>query len=279
MGRLDGKVAVITGASSGIGAATAQRFCREGAAVVVADLNDAGGRAVVDACVAAGGRASFQRTDVCDEDQVRAAMEHAVTDYGRLDIIFNNAGLGGAIGPLESLSVEDWDRTLAVLLRGVFLGIKHAIPRMRASGGGSIISTASIAGMRAGAGPHPYSAAKAAVINLTRTAALELAKDLIRVNCICPGGIHTPLLANRFPGGGEALTPLLAMLQPLPRAGFPEDIAAMATFLASDESGFVTGASMVVDGGFTAGGSALPQMPMLTTEYAGPSFEVPKPPA
>jgi len=279
MGRLDNKVAVITGAASGIGAATAERFCREGAAVVVADLNDAGGRAVVAACSAAGGRAAFQRTDVCDEDQVRAAMERAVADYGRLDIIFNNAGLGGAVGALETLSVEDWDRTLAVLLRGVFLGIKHAVPRMRAGGGGSIISTASVAGMRGGAGPHPYSAAKAAVINLTRTAALELAKDHIRVNCICPGGIHTPLLSNRFPGGAEALTPLLAMLQPLPRAGFPEDIAAMATFLASDDAGFVTGAQMVVDGGFTAGGSALPQLEMPTTEYAGPSFEMPKPTA
>jgi len=273
MGRLDGKVAVITGASSGIGAATAQRFCREGAAVVVADLNDAGGRAVVDACVAAGGRALFQHVDVCDEEQVRAAMQRAVADYGRLDIIFNNAGLGGAIGPIETLSVEDWDRTLAVLLRGVFLGMKHAIPLMRAGGGGSIISTASVAGIRGGAGPHPYSAAKAAVINFTRSAALELAKDQIRVNCICPGGIHTPLLANRFPGGAEALTPLLAMLQPMPRAGFPEDIAAMATFLASDEAGFVTGAAMVVDGGFTAGGSMLPPLPTQVTEYAGPSFE------
>jgi NAD(P)-dependent dehydrogenase (short-subunit alcohol dehydrogenase family) len=273
MGRLDGKVAVITGAASGIGAVTAQRFCKEGAAVVIADLNESGGAEVVEACKAAGGRAAFQRVDVCDEEQVRAAMERAVSDFGRLDIIFNNAGLGGAVGAIETLSVEDWDKTLAVLLRGVFLGIKHAVPRMRAGGGGSIISTASVAGIRGGAGPHPYSAAKAAVINLTRSVALELAKDLIRVNCICPGGIHTPLLANRFPGGAENLTPLLAMLQPIPRAGFPEDIAAMATFLASDESSFVTGTAMVVDGGFTAGGSMIPQLQMQVTEYAGPSFE------
>lgn len=275
MGRLDGKVAVITGAASGIGAATAERFCREGAAVVVADLNAAGGEAVVEACRAAGGRAAFARVDVCEEEQVRAAMARAETDFGRLDIVFNNAGLGGAVGAIETLSVEDWDRTLAVLLRGVFLGIKHAVPRLRAAGGGSIISTASVAGLRGGAGPHPYSAAKAGVINLTRSVALELAKDHIRVNCICPGGIHTPLLSNRFPGGAEGLTPLLAMLQPIPRAGYPEDIAAMATFLASDESSFVTGTAMVVDGGFTAGGSMLPQLQMPVTEYAGPSFETP----
>jgi NAD(P)-dependent dehydrogenase (short-subunit alcohol dehydrogenase family) len=272
MGRLEKKVAVITGGASGIGAATVKRFCAEGAAVVIADLNDAGGRDLVESIAATGGRATFQRTDVTAEADIRAAIDRAVTTYGRLDTIFNNAGLGGAIGPLEETSVEDWDRTQAVLLRGVFLGIKHAIPHLRAAGGGSIISTASVAGLRGGAGPHSYSAAKAGVVNLTRTAALELAKDSIRVNCICPGGIHTPLLTSRFPGGSEALTPLLSMIQPLPRAGYPEDIAAMALFLASDESSFVTGAAMVVDGGFTAGGSMIPMLPQ-PAEYAGPSFE------
>jgi len=273
MGRLDNKVAVVTGGASRIGAATVKRFCAEGAAVVVADLNEAGAGAVVGACAAEGGKVMFQRTDVSDEAQVAALIERTVAAHGRLDVLFNNAGLGGAIGPLEDTSVEDWDRTQAVLLRGVFLGIKHAIKPMRAAGGGSIISTASIAGLRAGAGPHAYSAAKAGVINLTRTAALELARDSIRVNCICPGGITTPLLTSRFPGGAEAMTPLLAMLQPIQRPGYPEDIAAMALFLASDESSFVTGASMVVDGGFTAGGSMLPPMPPPPAEYAGPSFE------
>lgn len=273
MGRLDDKVAVVTGGASGIGAATVKRFCAEGAAVVVADLNEAGAGAVVGACAAAGGMVRFQRTDVSDEAQVAALIERTVAAHGRLDVLFNNAGLGGAIGPLEDTSVEDWDRTQAVLLRGVFLGIKHAIKPMRAAGGGSIISTASVAGLRAGAGPHAYSAAKAGVINLTRTAAVELARDGIRVNCICPGGITTPLLTSRFPGGAEALAPLLSMLQPLQRSGYPEDIAAMALFLASDESSFVTGAAMVVDGGFTAGGSMLPPMPPPPAEYAGPSFE------
>jgi NAD(P)-dependent dehydrogenase (short-subunit alcohol dehydrogenase family) len=272
MGRLDNKVAVITGGASGIGAATVKRFCAEGAAVVIADLNEAGGRELADAVTASGGRATFQRVDVSVEADVQAAMQRAVSTYGRLDAVFNNAGLGGAIGPLEATRVEDWDRTQAVLLRGVFLGIKHAIPHLRAAGGGSIISTASVAGLRGGAGPHAYSAAKAGVVNLTRSAALELGKDLIRVNCICPGGIHTPLLTSRFPGGAEALAPLLAMLQPIPRAGYPEDIANMALFLASDESSFVTGAAMVVDGGFTAGGSMIPMLPQ-PVDYAGPSFE------
>jgi NAD(P)-dependent dehydrogenase (short-subunit alcohol dehydrogenase family) len=273
MGRLDGKVALITGAASGIGAATAQRFCREGAAVVVADLNDAGGQAVVDACVAAGGRASFHRADVSAEPDVTAAIAHAVAAYGRLDVLFNNAGVGGALGPIDATAVEDWDRTQAVLLRSVFLGMKYAIPPMRAGGGGSIISTASVAGLRGGAGPHAYSAAKAGVVNLTRSVALEVAKDNIRVNCICPGGIHTPLLGSRFPGSEEMLAQMLTLIQPLPRAGTPDDIAAMALYLASDEARFVTGTAMVVDGGFTAGGSLLPAPGPMPTEYAGPSFE------
>lgn len=272
MGRLDHKVAVITGGASGIGAAAVKRFCAEGAAVVIADLNEAGGGALAKEIGAGGGRAMFQRVDVSVEADVQAAMQRAVSAYGRLDTVFNNAGLGGAIGPLEETSVEDWDRTQAILLRGVFLGIKHAIPHLRAAGGGSIISTASVAGLRGGAGPHSYSAAKAGVVNLTRTAALELGKDHIRVNCICPGGIVTPLLTSRFPGGSEALAPLMSVLQPIPRPGYPEDIAAMALFLASDEASFVTGAAMAVDGGFTAGGSMIPMLPQ-PAEWAGPSFE------
>ena len=273
MGQLDGKVAVITGAASGIGAATAVRFSRAGAAVIVADLNDAGGRAVVEACVADGGRAAFQRTDVSVEADVAAAIARAVDVYGRLDVLFNNAGLGGALGPIDEIPVADWDRTQGVLLRGVFLGMKHAVPRMRASGGGSIISTASVAGLRGGAGPHSYSAAKAGVINLTRSVALEVAKDNIRVNCICPGGIHTPLISRRFPGTEDQLAQFMIAVQPLPRTGRPDDIAAMALFLASDEACFVTGGAMVVDGGFTAGGSMLPAPPQMATEYSGPSFE------
>jgi len=276
VGRLDGKVAVITGAASGIGAATAVRFAREGAAVVVGDLNEAGGAEVVARCTAAGGRACFQRADVSLEADVQALVARAVRGYGRLDVIFNNAGLGGAIGPIDETSVDDWDRSLAVLLRSVFLGMKHAIPEMRKRGGGSIISTASVAGIRGGLGPHAYSAAKAAVINLTRSVALEVGKDKIRVNCICPGGINTPLISNRVPGGEPVAAQFMANLQPIPRAGVGDDIAAMALFLASDESAFVSGAAMVVDGALTAGGTTLQgERPVMPPGFAGPSFEEP----
>lgn len=276
MGRLAGKVAVITGAASGIGAATAIRFAHEGAAVVVADLNAEGGNAVVAKCAAAGGHACFQRADVSQESDIKALIDRALREYGRLDVVFNNAGIGGAIGPIEETSVDDWDRTQAVLLRAVFLGIKHAVLPMRRQGGGSIISTASVAGLRGAAGPHSYSAAKAGVINLTRSAAIELAKDRIRVNCICPGGINTPLISGRIPGGEPVTAQFMATIQPIPRAGVPDDIANMALYLASDESSFVTGAAMVVDGGFTAGGSMLQgevrPMPQ-PTGFAGASFE------
>jgi NAD(P)-dependent dehydrogenase (short-subunit alcohol dehydrogenase family) len=274
MGRLDGKVAAITGAASGIGAASAVRFAQEGASVVVADLNADGGNGVVAQCAAAGGQACFQRTDVAQEADIAALVARAVKEYGRLDVLFNNAGLGGAVGPIDETSVEDWDKTQAVLLRAVFLGIKHAAPVMRTQGGGSIISTASVAGVRGGAGPHAYSAAKAGVINLTRSVAIELAKDQIRVNCICPGGINTPLIHTRIPGGQEVAAQFMTQLQPWPRAGVPDDIANMALFLASDESTFVTGAAMIVDGGFTAGGSTLQGMrPPMPAGYSGPSFE------
>ncbi|HEY9156312.1 SDR family oxidoreductase [Candidatus Binatus sp.] len=277
MGRLDGKVAVITGAASGIGRGTAIRFAGEGAAVVIADLNVEGGEAAVRDCKENGGHAVFQKTDVSAEAEVKAAVARAVKEFGRLDIMYNNAGLGGAVGPIDETTVENWDRSLAILLRSVFLGMKFSIPEMRKAGGGSIISTASVAGLRGGAGPHAYSAAKAAVINLTRSVALEVGKDRIRVNCICPGGINTPLINTRLPGGEPVAEQLLALIQPIPRAGHPHDIAAMALFLASDDSEWVTGTAMVVDGGLTAGGALLGQnsgpAPVIPGNFAGPSFE------
>jgi NAD(P)-dependent dehydrogenase (short-subunit alcohol dehydrogenase family) len=279
MGRLDNKVAVITGAASGIGRGTAIRFAGEGAAVVIADLNEEGGTAAVRECRENGGNAVFQKTDVANETDVRAAVARAVKEFGKLNVIYNNAGLAGARGSIEGTPVEDWDRAFAVLTRGVFLGMKHAIPEMRKNGGGSIISTASIAGLFGGYGPHAYSAAKAAVVNLTRSVALEVAKHRIRVNCICPGGINTPIF-NVLTSDANQMEQLLAALCPLKRSGHPEDIANMALFLASDEAQFITGQAMVVDGGVTAGSVAMESSDWSglygDNAYAGPSFTVGK---
>ena len=283
MGKLDRKVAVITGAASGIGRAAAIRFAGEGAAVVVADLNREGGEAAVRDCKENGGNAVFQLTDVASEEDIKGAVDRAVKEFGRLDIIYNNAGLGGAVGPLENTTAENWDRSFAILLRAVFLGIKHSVPEMRKAGGGSIISTASIAGLRGAAGLHAYCAAKAGVISLSRSASIELAKDKIRVNCICPGLIATPLTYNRIPGGEQVATQLFAGFQPWPRAGRPEDIAAMALFLASDDSEFVSGQAMVVDGAITSGmGGSLTRggqdaPSMLDDGWSGPSFQMKRP--
>jgi NAD(P)-dependent dehydrogenase (short-subunit alcohol dehydrogenase family) len=275
MGRLDNKVAVITGAASGMGRATAIRFAGEGAAVVIADLNQEGGEAAVRDCREQGGRAVFHKTNVESEGDIERAIARAVSEFGRLDITYNNAGIAGALGPLEQVSVENWDRTFAVLLRAVFFGIKHSIPHMRKSGGGSIISTASIAGLLGQAGPLVYSVAKAGVIHLTKCAAVELAKDRIRINCICPGGINTPLLHKHIPGGEATTLQILQMTQPLARPGTPEDIAGMALYLASDDAEWVTGTAMVVDGGFVARGNAFTQQSAFETpaKWSGPSFE------
>jgi NAD(P)-dependent dehydrogenase (short-subunit alcohol dehydrogenase family) len=276
MGRLENKVAVITGAASGIGRASAVRFAGEGAAVVIADLNQDGGESAVRDCKEHGGRAVFQRADVSTEADVQAMIARAVNEFGGLDIIYNNAGLAGALGPLEQTTVENWDRTLAVLLRGVFLGIKHAVPEMRKRGRGSIISTASVAGLQGFNGLHAYCAAKAGVINLTRSAAGEFGKDRIRVNCICPGVINTPLAQRDVPGGRETVDQLFKTAQPYPRTGLPDDIAAMALFLASDDSEWVTGQAMVVDGGLVAVNNLFGQLGAVQATgatFSGPSFE------
>ena len=279
MGRLENKVAVITGAASGMGRGTAIRFAGEGAAVVIADLNEEGGAAAVRECRENGGNAVFQKTDVANETDVSALVARAVKEFGKLDVIYNNAGLAGAMGSIEGTPVEDWDRAFAVLTRGVFLGMKHAIPEMRKNGGGSIISTASIAGLFGGYGPHAYSAAKAAVVNLTRSVALEVAKYKIRVNCICPGGINTPIF-NVLTSDANQMEQLLAAGCPLKRSGHSEDIANMALFLASDEAQFITGQAMVVDGGVTAGSVAMESSDWSglygDNTYAGPSFTVGK---
>jgi len=280
MGRLDRKVAVVTGAASGIGRGTALCVAREGAAVVAADLNSQGGEQVIGEIAAAGGRAVFQHTDVSSEPDIKALVDRAVSEYGRLDIMYNNAGLPGAVGPIEKLNADDWDKTIAMLLRAVFLGIKHAVEPMRKAGGGSIISTSSIASFLPSPYGAAYAAAKGAVISLTRTAALQLGPDRIRVNCICPGAINTPIWGAdpRF-SDPAAVAQLLDHVQTIPRVGRPEDIASMVLFLASDESEWVTGQAMIVDGGLSVGprfSSALAAAappPPTQSAYVGPSFK------
>jgi NAD(P)-dependent dehydrogenase (short-subunit alcohol dehydrogenase family) len=251
--RLDGKVAVITGGASGIGKATALRFLDEGARVVVGDLNAAGVEALTDE-IADDDRLRALVTDVSDEGQVAELVGAAVEGFGRLDVMFNNAGIGGAFGPLVETDVEHWDRTFAVLTRSVFLGIKHAARAMIAQGGGSIVNTASVAGRGGGAGPLAYSGAKAAVINITQNAAVELAAHRIRVNAICPGFIRTPLAVGRHEA--KVVAGVTAG-QPWPEVGEATDIAAACLFLASDDARFVTGEALTVDGGLLAAGPDL----------------------
>jgi NAD(P)-dependent dehydrogenase (short-subunit alcohol dehydrogenase family) len=191
---------------------------------------------------------------------VSGAIAHAVSRFGRLDCLFNNAGAGGVSGPIEEIPADGFDHTMGVLLRGVFLGMKHAAPIMKRQGGGSIISTASVAGLQAGYGPHVYSAAKAAVVHLTRSVAMELGESGVRVNCICPGGIATPIFGSALGLAGpaadrvaELMKTLLATRQPIQRAGLPDDIARAALWLASEESSFVNGHALIVDGGLTGG--------------------------
>ena len=251
--RLNERVAVITGGASGMGLATALRFLAEGARVVIADYNADGGAAAIETAKQRGfgDAVRFVRTDVASEADVAAAIEAACTAFGRLDVLFNNAGVGGAIGPVWDLEEAAWDYTFDVLAKGVFFGIKHGARTLRRQGtGGAIINTASIAGLTGGCGPLVYSAAKAAVINLTRSAAVQLAPDRIRVNAICPGAIETGLV--RLGAGPEDTARILDEFQPWPDHGRGEDIAGAALYLASDDARFVTGEHLVVDGGISA---------------------------
>jgi NAD(P)-dependent dehydrogenase (short-subunit alcohol dehydrogenase family) len=257
-GRLEGKVALITGGVSGIGLGTVELFAQEGACVVAADLQDEKGAMLEKRF---DGRIRYAHCDVTSEADIAAAVKMAADQFGGLDILFNNAGHGGAPGNVSEVDVEAWDKTFALLVRGPAVGMKHALPLMQARGGGSIINTASIAGLQAGFGPLAYSAAKCAVIHMSRCAAAELSPQKIRVNAICPGLIATSIFGASMGLPREVADQMAARfeeagpkVQPIPKAGVPEDIARAALYLASDDSLFVTGTHIVVDGGLTIGG-------------------------
>ncbi len=252
--RLEGKVAVITGAASGIGAGTARMFVDHGAKVIVADMQEAAGRALV---AELGDSTRFALCDVTKEADVAAAVDLAVSEFGRLDVMFNNAGIIGAVGRISEMPVEAWDNTIAILLRGVFLGVKHAARVMMPQNSGVIINTSSTAGIVGGLGPHAYTAAKHGVIGLTKSVANELAPFAIRVNAISPGNTVTAMTASvrgGDPADLAATTERIASYSPLGYAGLPEDIAAAALYLASDDARCVTGHTLVVDSGQTTAG-------------------------
>lgn len=251
MSRLHDKVAVITGGASGIGRASGLLFAAEGAKVVIADWQEAEGEEVAAQIRSDGGEATFVKTDVSSPDDVRRMIDSAVGSYGKLDVLFNNAGVEGEQAPTGDCTLENWDRVIAINLTGVFLGMKFGIQAMLKGGGGSIINTASVAGLVGFGGIPAYAASKGGVVQLTKTAALEYAQQNIRVNVICPGVIWTPMV-ERFTSAGEEARAAVKALEPVGRFGTPEEVANLALYLASDESSFCTGAPFIVDGGFVA---------------------------
>ena len=246
MGRLDGKVAIISGASRGMGAATAKQFVAEGARVVMGDVLDAEGQTLA---TNLGDASAYQHLDVSSAESWRQVVEFTVARFGKLDVLVNNAGIFRS-APLESLTEDDWASVIAVNQTGVFLGMQSAVQAMKAAGGGSIVNISSIDGLIGSSDSLAYVASKFAVRGMTKVAALELGKFGIRVNSVHPGGIDTPMVADALPA--EVVEQMFSPL-PLGRIGRPEEVAELATWLASDASSYSTGSEFVIDGGWTAG--------------------------
>ena len=263
-GRLEGKSAAITGAASGFGAATARRFVAEGCRVVLGDIQEGPAATLAREL---GPAAIFLRCDVTREEDVAPLVDCAVREFGALDVMFNNAGIVGAVGPIATTPAEEWKATLDVLLNGVFYGMKHAARVMKPRMKGSIVSMASTAGLMGGLGPHAYCAAKHAVVGLTKNVSAELCRHGIRVNAIAPAGMATAMVANVMTGDPAAIdttTQALAANSPLiHRAGTADDVANAALWLASGESGYTTGHTLTTDAGTTTG--AAPRNPAFDT--------------
>jgi NAD(P)-dependent dehydrogenase (short-subunit alcohol dehydrogenase family) len=250
-GRFDGKVAIVTGGATGIGLAAASRLAQEGAAVAVAGRRKDVGEQAVASIRDAGGTALFVPTDVTVETEVAALVDATVREFGRLDVAFNNAGGGSAFGPVADLDPEGFAADVAQNLHSVFYSMKHEVPAILASGGGAVLNNASNLGLVGMAGAAPYVAAKHAVVGLTRSAALELAPQGIRVNALATGGVDTPMFRGSMGATPEGAA-RIAALHPVGRIARPEEIAGFVAYLLSDEATFVTGAALSIDGGWTA---------------------------
>jgi len=267
--RFSGKTVVVTGAASGIGKAAVVLFASEGATVFAADIDEAGGAALA---TGSNGDIRFQRCDVCSTQDIKALMDRAAAETGGIDVVFNNAGAGGAREPIGEIEPDQWDRTMDLLLRSVAFGIRYAVPHMQGRAGASIVNTSSVAAVGPGYSPTAYAVAKAGVLHLTKCAAMDLAQNGIRVNAVQPGFINTNIFTasmdcppEKVPTAKAIIAEMSTKAQPVQRGGQPEDIARAVAYLASDDAGFVTGTSLIVDGGITTGPrhSWDPNMPSL----------------
>ncbi|RJF85915.1 SDR family NAD(P)-dependent oxidoreductase [Sphingomonas cavernae] len=274
--RFAGKTAVVTGGASGIGRATVDLFTAEGATVILGDIDSGAGQAIE---TASEGRVLFRRCDVRQESDIKGLMDFAAERTGGLDIVFNNAGAGGARARIDEITADEWDDTMALLLRSVALGIRHATSHLKARGGGAIVNTSSVSALHSGYAPTTYSVAKAGVLHLTKIAAADLAQYGIRVNAVVPGFIMTNIftgslgLADEDKAKADAMIGAVsAQAQPVARSGVPRDIAEAVAYLASDAAAFVTGTDLLVDGGMLIGPrhSWDPATPGLLDMIAGP---------